>query len=98
MGVVSRFAFVALVLAPGALAFLSAPGNMHLVQKSGTRLSPAVCNVRASVEKDGFSRREILSSALSFAAALAIPSNPAFADEEYKMSGDYKTGMFRIQV
>jgi hypothetical protein len=94
MGVVSRFAFVALVLAPGAAAFLTGPSSVYNTQKLTTRMSPAVCSVRSSVEDTGMSRRNLLGSAFAFASILAMPLTPAFAEGEVKMSGDYKTGKF----
>ena len=92
MHLVSGFAIVVLALTAGADAFLASSSSPILAKKLNNRLSAGVCSVRGSMQETVVGRRELLGSALTFASAFALQSVPAFAEDDHKMSGDYKTG------
>ena len=94
MGFVSRFVPVTLALLPIANAFLAGSGNYLASARLSNRISPAVCSLRGSAQDGPVSRRDLLGSAFTFASVLTLQTLPAFAEDDYKMSGDYKVGEY----
>jgi hypothetical protein len=94
MRFVSRFIALSLVVLPIANAFLAGTGNNLASARLSNRMSPAVCSLRGSAQDAPVSRRDLIGSAFTFASILTLQTLPAFAEDEYKMSGDYKVGEY----
>jgi hypothetical protein len=92
MRFVSRFIGLSLALLPVANAFCAGTGNNLASARLSNRMAPAVCSLRGSAQDTSVSRRDLLGSAFTFASILTFQTLPAIAEEDYKMSGDYKVG------